>query len=36
MKKTTNVRVAVSWLLVGVPLGYGVFQTLSRAAALFG
>ncbi|WP_445818925.1 MFS transporter small subunit [Arthrobacter sp. G119Y2] len=36
MKKSTNVRVAVSWLLVGVPLGYGVFQTLSRAAALFG
>lgn len=35
MKKSTNVRVAVSWLLVGVPLGYGVFQTLTRAAALF-
>lgn len=25
-----------SWILVGVPLGYGVFQTLTRAAALFG
>lgn len=32
----TRVRIAVSWLLVGVPLAYGVFQTLSRAAALFG
>lgn len=31
-----NVRVAVSWLLVGVPLGYGIFQTLTKASALFG
>jgi hypothetical protein len=31
----TGIRIAVSWLLVGVPLAYGVFQTLSRAAALF-
>lgn len=31
----TGFRIAVSWLLVGVPLAYGVFQTLSRAAALF-
>ncbi|WP_420481768.1 MFS transporter small subunit [Arthrobacter sunyaminii] len=31
----TSIRITVSWLLVGVPLAYGVFQTLSRAAALF-
>ena len=31
-----NVRVTVSWLLVGVPLGYGIFQTLAKAAALLG
>lgn len=36
MKNSFDLRVAVSWLLVGVPLGYGVIQTLSRAAALFG
>ena len=32
----SGVRIAVSWLLVGVPLAYGVFQTVSKAAALFG
>lgn len=29
-------RIAVVWALVGVPLAYGVFQTLTRVAALFG
>ncbi len=29
-------KVAIAWTLVGVPLAYGVFQTLTRAAALFG
>jgi hypothetical protein len=29
-------RIAVVWALVGVPLAYGVFQTLTRASALFG
>ena len=29
-------RIAVVWALVGIPLVYGVFQTLTRAAALFG
>ncbi|MBG6225474.1 hypothetical protein IWX63_002046 [Arthrobacter sp. CAN_A2] len=29
-------RIAVVWALVGVPLAYGIFQTLTRAAALFG
>lgn len=33
---SNRVMVAVSWLLVGIPLAYGVFQTLTRAAALFG
>lgn len=32
----SKVQLTVSWLLVGVPLAYGVFQTLSRASALFG
>jgi hypothetical protein len=29
-------RLAVAWALVGVPLAYGVFQTLTQVAALFG
>ncbi len=29
-------KVAIAWTLVGVPLAYGVFQTLTRVAALFG
>ena len=29
-------RVAVAWALVGVPLAYGVYETLTRVAALFG
>ncbi|WP_423723643.1 MFS transporter small subunit [Arthrobacter zhangbolii] len=33
---SNKAMVTVSWLLVGIPLAYGVFQTLSRAAALFG
>lgn len=32
----TGARIAVVWALVGVPLAYGVFQTLTRVAALFG
>lgn len=28
--------VAAAWLLVGLPLLYGLWQTLSRAAQLFG
>lgn len=30
-----NARLAVSWLLVAVLLGYGVIQTLITAAKLF-
>jgi hypothetical protein len=32
----TRARITVVWALVGVPLAYGVFQTLTRVAALFG
>ncbi|MBG6184172.1 hypothetical protein IWX75_000348 [Arthrobacter sp. CAN_A6] len=32
----TGARIATVWALVGVPLAYGVFQTLTRASALFG
>ena len=28
-------RIAVAWAVVGIPLGYGVSQTLLRAADLF-
>ncbi|WP_449657893.1 MFS transporter small subunit [Arthrobacter gallicola] len=31
-----NAKLVISWLLVGVPLAYGIFQTLTKAAALFG
>lgn len=33
MKKT---RLTIGWILVGVPLVYGVVQTLIKVAALFG
>jgi hypothetical protein len=29
-------RLAIAWALVGVPLAYGVYETLTRVAALFG
>ncbi|WP_432489207.1 MFS transporter small subunit [Kineococcus sp. SYSU DK018] len=29
-------RVALAWALVGVPLAYGVVETLVRASRLFG
>jgi len=32
----SNMKLVISWLLVGIPLAYGVFQTLTKAAALFG
>lgn len=28
-------RIAFSWALVGVPLAYGVVETLRKAASLF-
>ncbi|NYE96190.1 hypothetical protein FHU41_002440 [Psychromicrobium silvestre] len=33
--KVTTLRVTLAWLLVGVPLAYGVWQTLLRVADLF-
>jgi hypothetical protein len=29
-------KLVVAWALVGVPLGFGVYETLTRVAALFG
>lgn len=34
--KASPGKLAIAWALVGVPLAYGVFQTLTRVAALFG
>jgi hypothetical protein len=31
----TSVRLAVSWLLVAILLGYGIIQTVITAAKLF-
>jgi hypothetical protein len=28
-------RIAVAWTLVGVPLAYGLVETIGRAASLF-
>ena len=28
-------RIAMAWTFVGVPLAYGVFKTVQKAAALF-
>ena len=30
------VRIAVAWTIVGVPLAYGVYETVKKASALFG
>ncbi|WP_418763828.1 MFS transporter small subunit [Marisediminicola antarctica] len=32
----TKARIAIVWALVGVPLAYGIFMTLTRVTALFG
>ena len=34
--KASTGRLAVAWALVGVPLAYGVYETLTRVTALFG
>lgn len=34
--KASTGKLAVGWALVGVPLAYGIYQTLTRVAALFG
>ncbi|WP_422386488.1 MFS transporter small subunit [Cryobacterium ruanii] len=33
MKKA---KLVVAWALVGIPLAFGIFQTLTRVTALFG
>ncbi|WP_420901748.1 MFS transporter small subunit [Nocardioides turkmenicus] len=30
-----NAKIAAAWALVGIPLAYGVIETLRRAAQLF-
>ena len=32
----TSAQLTVAWALVGIPLAFGVFMTLTRVAALFG
>lgn len=32
---TSPLQVGLAWLLVGVPLAYGLWQTLVKASALF-
>jgi hypothetical protein len=34
--KTSAAKLAIAWSLVGVPLAYGIYQTLTGVAALFG
>lgn len=33
--KNGTARIAVAWALVGIPLCYGLFITLTKVAALF-
>ncbi len=33
--KTSAAAVAFAWLLVGIPLAWGVFQTFTKSLALF-
>ena len=35
-EKNDTVRLALAWLAVGVPLAWGVVETLKKAMALFG
>jgi hypothetical protein len=32
---TTGMELALAWIFVGIPLAWGVLQTLSNAMALF-
>ncbi|WP_394840171.1 hypothetical protein LVJ94_25125 [Pendulispora rubella] len=34
-RRSQAVQIALSWLLVGIPLAYGFYETLLRAAKLF-
>lgn len=33
--RSSPVAVAIAWLAVGIPLAWGVFQTLMKSLALF-
>lgn len=35
-KRTPTALVAFAWALVGVPLAYGLYNTVNAASALFG
>ncbi len=35
IKKTPAVAVAFAWLLVGIPLAWGVYQTFIKSLTLF-
>ena len=35
MKTSSPTIIALAWILVGVPLVYGIVQTLIKVAALF-
>lgn len=32
---TTQVRLFLGWALVGIPLAYGIYQTVVKASSLF-
>ncbi|WP_417291727.1 MFS transporter small subunit [Cryobacterium melibiosiphilum] len=32
----TTLKITIAWALVGIPLVYGIVQTLTRVTALFG
>ena len=34
-KQTSSAMVAFAWLLVGIPLAWGVYQTFLKSLALF-
>jgi hypothetical protein len=34
-KPTTSGRIVLAWLLVGIPLAWGVYKTLASAARIF-
>lgn len=34
-KKTSPLSIAFAWLVVGVPLAWGIYQTVMKSLALF-
>lgn len=35
LKSTSPLRIAAAWLFVGLPLAWGVLQTVNKSLALF-